>query len=190
MQAFQVTEEVSESDDEVPDLVDCSEPVHGKTWFAVLVGRVPGVFNMRSVRSFMRAIFFSYLFSGLRLLTFTMPLATRSFTATRRQRQSIFSTLRLMLVWLNALQMVWLGPPWCARSFLLVLTINSQLFSLVNICTITYVTCTEDFRSEEAVREARECDCYTNSVGFLQRRFEFSSAVYKYARAIDRKSVV
>jgi len=63
-QAFQVAEEVhapctSESDDEVPDLVDCSVPEYGRTWFAVLVGRVPGVFNMRSVRSFKRAIFFS-----------------------------------------------------------------------------------------------------------------------------------
>jgi len=48
----------SESDDEVPDLVDCSMPEYGRVWFAVLVGRVPGVFNMRSVRSFMRAIFF------------------------------------------------------------------------------------------------------------------------------------
>ena len=64
-QAFQVAEEVhapctSESDDElVPDLVDCSMPEYSRAWFAVLVGRVPGVFNMRSVRSFMHTIFFS-----------------------------------------------------------------------------------------------------------------------------------
>jgi hypothetical protein len=86
---------VPESDHEVPDLIaiDDDIPDCGKMWYAVLVGKAPGVFDTLYAHSLICYCPLSNAASG------PMLLANGSYIAILKQRLGIVSMLLLMRAW-------------------------------------------------------------------------------------------